>query len=225
MTGPGVNEATTVGPRGRARREALLRAAEELFVEKGFEKTTLSDIISRAGGSRATLYEHFGDKQGLFRAMMEDNSARILGGLSAIEADDLTRPETALTGFALHFARILVEDRTVSIIRILVAEGRRVPDIVESFFRIGPDQGKAKVAAFMTRLVDAGVLRLENPSTAARAFLGMVTGDLLLRRLIAPDQPVPMDEVEVYIRQAVGLFLSGAGTAERPLAPIVANGA
>lgn len=202
-------EASTVGPRGRARRQALLDAAALLFVEKGFEKTTLSDIISRAGGSRATLYEHFGDKEGLFRAMMEENSAQILEGLAAAQADDNTAPEAGLTMFALHFVRTLLGDRAAAVTRILVSEGRRVPDIAEAFFRIGPDTAVAQLAAYLKRLADRGALRIDDPVVAARAFLGMMTGGIMMRRLILPDQPLPIDDVDRYIRQAVALFLHG----------------
>ena len=75
--------ARPVGPRGEARRRALLDAAARLFVTKGFEKTTLRDLVEAAGGSRATIYELFGDKAGLFRAMMEESNRRVLDHLAA----------------------------------------------------------------------------------------------------------------------------------------------
>src|SRR3546814_8176513 len=67
-----------LGPRAEARRRALLDAAARLFVTKGFEKTTLSDLVGTAGGSRATIYELFGSKAGLFRAMMEESNQRVV---------------------------------------------------------------------------------------------------------------------------------------------------
>lgn len=44
------------------RRSALLTAAQNLFLEQGYERTTLGDVVARAGGSLATLYKLFGDK-------------------------------------------------------------------------------------------------------------------------------------------------------------------
>ncbi|PWC35762.1 TetR/AcrR family transcriptional regulator [Azospirillum sp. TSO35-2] len=200
---------STVGPRGMARRQAILEAARRLFIDKGFEKTTLSDIIAQAGGSRATLYEHFGDKAGLFRAMMEENSAHILAGLAAAQADDRASPEAGLTAFALHLAHALLNDKTTSIVRILVAEGGRVPDIAETFFRIGPETAVQRLAEYLECLSGAGTLRIDDPEIAARAFLGMVTGNLLLRRLVLPESAPPIAEIDRYVRQAVVLFLSG----------------
>jgi len=209
-------ELSTVGPRGWARRQALLDAAGRLFIEKGFEKTTLSDIINRAGGSRATLYEHFGDKEGLFRAIMEENSACILEGLGAAQTDELMPPEAALNMFAQHFVQALLDDQTMSILRILVSEGGRIPDIAEAFFRIGPDTTATRLAGYLQRLSDAGALRIDDPLAAAHAFMGMVTGNIVMRRLILPQQPLDMAEVDRYVRQAIALFLQGTQAVGAP---------
>lgn len=200
----------TCGPRGLARRQAILTAARRLFIEKGFEKTTLSDIIAVAGGSRATLYEHFGDKEGLFRAIMEEDNAMILSGLAPAQADDRVTPEAGLTAFALHLVKALLNEETTGTVRILISEGDRVPDIAEAFFRIGPENAIRRLAEYLQRLSDSGALKIEDPAVAAQAFLGMVTGNLLMRRLILPQSAPAIPDLDRYVRQAVRLFLSGA---------------
>ncbi|WP_244592287.1 TetR/AcrR family transcriptional regulator [Azospirillum palustre] len=200
----------TCGPRGLARRQAILTAARRLFVEKGFEKTTLSDIIAVAGGSRATLYEHFGDKEGLFRAIMEEDNAMIFSGLAPAQADERVTPEAGLTAFALHLVKALLNEETTATVRILIAEGDRVPDITEAFFRIGPENAIGRLADYLQRLSDSGDLSIDDPAAAAQAFLGMVTGNLLIRRLILPQSAPAIPDLDRYVRQAVRLFLTGA---------------
>ncbi|CAO3458186.1 TetR/AcrR family transcriptional regulator [Azospirillum largimobile] len=208
--GPPAAGPATCGPRGLARRQAILTAARRLFIEKGFEKTTLSDIIAVAGGSRATLYEHFGDKEGLFRAIMEEDNAMILSGLAPAQADDRVTPEAGLTAFALHLVKALLNEETTGTVRILISEGDRVPDIAEAFFRIGPENAIRRLAEYLQRLSDSGTLKIEDPAVAAQAFLGMVTGNLLIRRLILPQSAPAIPDLDRYVRQAVRLFLSGA---------------
>lgn len=208
--GPATAGPATCGPRGLARRQAILTAARRLFIEKGFEKTTLSDIIAVAGGSRATLYEHFGDKEGLFRAIMEEDNAMILSGLAPAQADDRVTPEAGLTAFALHLVKALLNEETTGTVRILISEGDRVPDIAEAFFRIGPENAIRRLAEYLQRLSDSGALKIEDPAVAAQAFLGMVTGNLLMRRLILPQSAPAIPDLDRYVRQAVRLFLSGA---------------
>ena len=202
-----------MGPRGRARCRALLDAAAALFMEKGYDQTTLSDIVSRAGGSRATLYEHFGDKAGLFRAMMEEHNARFLTSLSALTISTSEPPEAALTRFGLHFLHTLMEPETAAILRTLVSEGTRIPDIAASFFRIGPDIVSSRFADDLRRLAEAGTLRIPDPEAAAHAFIGMIIGSLLLPRLVLPDAAVSDAELERHVRQAVALFLDGTRAA------------
>lgn len=208
--GPPPAGPATCGPRGLARRQAILTAARRLFIEKGFEKTTLSDIIAVAGGSRATLYEHFGDKEGLFRAIMEEDNAMILSGLAPAQADDRVTPEAGLTAFALHLVKALLNEETTGTVRILISEGDRVPDIAEAFFRIGPENAIRRLAEYLQRLSDNGTLKIEDPAAAAQAFLGMVTGNLLIRRLILPQSAPAIPDLDRYVRQAVRLFLNGA---------------
>jgi AcrR family transcriptional regulator len=207
-TGPTCGPATC-GPRGMARRQAILAAARRLFIEKGFEKTTLSDIIAVAGGSRATLYEHFGDKEGLFRAIMEEDNAMILSGLAPAQTNEQVTPEAGLTAFALHLVKALLNEETTATVRILIAEGDRVPDIAEAFFRIGPENAIGRLADYLRRLSDRGDLRIDDPAAAAQAFLGMVTGNLLIRRLILPQSAPAIPDLDRYVRQAVRLFLNG----------------
>lgn len=91
--------------RGQARRRALLQGAAKLFKDKGYQATSLSDLIKEAGGSRASLYDYFGGKEGLLRAMLEEHTERILFDLSALKPDpEKTSPEEALNQLGLRFA-------------------------------------------------------------------------------------------------------------------------
>ena len=201
------------GPRGQARCRALLDAAAALFVEKGIALTSLSDILRQAGGSRTTLYEHFGDKEGLFRAVMERHCDRVLEEMSAMQAGEPAAMAEALEEnlfrVGLHIAGTLTMPETAAILRILVSEGGRIPDIARAFFQVGPEKTVRWLADGFRDLAEAGRLRIDDPEAAAHAFIGMMVGDLLTRRLILPDESVSMEELEHYVRQSVRLFLQG----------------
>lgn len=208
------------GTRGHARCRALLDAAAALFVEKGYAGTSLSDVLKVAGGSRTTLYAHFGDKDGLFRAMMEEHCARVLDGMTpealALDAptdgdsEPIADPEERLVRIALHIMHALTEPQTTAILRTLISEGARIPDLVETFVRVGPERTRDRMAGCLRELAAAGRIRVADADVAAQAFCGMVTGNLLMERLILPDRPVDMPAVEAYVRASVSLFLRGA---------------
>lgn len=198
-----------IGPRGEARRRALLDAAARLFVTKGFEKTTLSDLVDAAGGSRATIYELFGDKAGLFRAMMTETNHRVVEQLAAARTAATASPDEALVRFASHFLKGILNDEARAVVRVLVAESGRIPDIAEDFWRSGPAATVQQVADYLSALADGGGLRIDDPAAAAQSFISMVVGDLFMKGLILPGPPVPDAEIECRVRSAVRLFLDG----------------
>ncbi len=211
-------DGTAMGVRGWTRCRALLDAAAALFVEKGYAATSLSDVLREAGGSRTTLYKHFGDKDGLFRAMMEEHCARVLDGMASDVAtddagglaDEAADPEERLIRIALHITASLTEPQTTAILRTLISEGNRVPDLVETFVRVGPERTRERMAGCFRELAAAGRIRVADPEMAAQAFCGMVTGNLLMERLILPRRPVDAAAVESYVRASVRLFVRGA---------------
>ena len=57
--------------RGHERRLALLISANDLFLERGYDAVSLDDIVNHAGGSKASIYKYFGNKEGLFTAICD----------------------------------------------------------------------------------------------------------------------------------------------------------
>jgi AcrR family transcriptional regulator len=65
-----------------ATKAALLSAAQELFTERGFDRTTVRDIAARAGANQALLFRYFGSKEALFRAAMASQAQQFLAQTS-----------------------------------------------------------------------------------------------------------------------------------------------
>jgi AcrR family transcriptional regulator len=61
-----------------ATKAALLRAAQELFTERGYERTTVRDIADRAGVNQALLFRYFGNKEDLFQAVLANESRTLV---------------------------------------------------------------------------------------------------------------------------------------------------
>jgi AcrR family transcriptional regulator len=71
----------TRAARGDATRESLLRAAHDLFAERGYAAIGTEEIVARAGVTRGALYHHFADKQDLFRTVHEDLERSLVAGI------------------------------------------------------------------------------------------------------------------------------------------------
>ncbi|MDX9859575.1 MAG: TetR/AcrR family transcriptional regulator [Rhodospirillales bacterium] len=201
---------TKIGPRGQARRRRLLEAAVRLFAEKGFEATTLTDLVNEAGGSRTSLYEYFGDKEGLLRAVMAEQCDHLLSDLAALRPDPSMTPEAALSRMGMRFVEGLTDDAAMSALRVLIAEGDKFPEMGAFVLRRGPDSVVARTAEYLLELAEAGKLRIDDPHDAARAFIGLLIGDMLLRCLISPAACVSRQDMENHVSRSVQIFLTGA---------------
>ncbi|WP_316980419.1 TetR/AcrR family transcriptional regulator [Shumkonia mesophila] len=197
-----------IGPRGEARRRAMLDAATELFVEKGFEGTSVTDIIACSGGSRATLYEIFGGKEGLFEAMVEEGCRKVVAPLEA-KAIEGRQPKDVLCNFGHHIAEQMMTVESRALTKILAADGHRLPDIVDFFFRHGLDLVRDRLADYLRQASVAGYLAITDADTAASLFLSMVEGDGMIRRIFGASRQMSAEQVRRQIAMATDIFLHG----------------
>ncbi|MBB6254508.1 TetR/AcrR family transcriptional regulator [Nitrospirillum iridis] len=205
---PTVDVPPKLGRRAEARRTAMLDAAQKVFLEKGFERATLGDIVALSGGSRATLYELFGGKEGLFLAVLQGVTAHI-GQLMTDLAESCGPPEEVLLRFGTSLLEALIQPQVMAVHRILLAEGRLFPDQLEGFFRTGPDQSRLKVANYLRRAADQGLIVVDDPVVAARVFFGMVTAGYSFEGQVNPARLGDAADRDAYVQQVVHVFLNG----------------
>jgi AcrR family transcriptional regulator len=108
--------------RSEATRTALITAARGLFVEKSYAETSTPDIVEAAGVTRGALYHHFPDKQALFRAVVEAESAAVAEEIERAAPQDLPPLEALLKGGEAFLAAMREPGRT----RLLLLDGPAV---------------------------------------------------------------------------------------------------
>ena len=195
--------------RGELRVERFLDAATEVFTEKGYQHARLSEIVARAGGSLATLYRVFGDKEGLAHAIirrrLEDLSARLTGlNLSGLP------PEQALRQAAERIAEGMATADSVVIHRIVIGEGQSFPEMRDWFFDHAVAAVGGKLREYFEQEVAAGRLNIASPTTASSQFFMMLFGDLVIRVSSGNLKEPDAEELRAYAQAAADLFLHGA---------------
>ncbi|EWY37356.1 TetR family transcriptional regulator [Skermanella stibiiresistens SB22] len=196
------------GSRGDARRQAILDAAWSLFLEKGFERTTLADIISRSGGSRSTVYEHFGDKDGLFETVITLKCDEFVERFRHIPFND-SDPERALTEFGVNFAHGLLTPECPKIMRLLIANADHLPKVIDVFFKGGPTVLRGILSDYLRSATERGELRVEDPDHAAVTFMGLLHGDQYLKMLLRPTDLATPEQMTRHVEGVVRIFLDG----------------
>lgn len=195
--------------RGEMRRAAIVAAATDVFLEHGFGAATLDDVVRRAGGSRATLYENFGSKEGLFAAIIARQCDLIVAPLKALSEDD-GAPEDVLAAVGRRFMDILMSPRGLGLYRMVSAEAARFPALGAQVFACGPKAAADRLAVYLRAQVEAGTLSVPDADLAARHFLEMVKGDLHTRALFNVAPAPKSAEIDACVKSAVAIFLTGA---------------
>ncbi|MBI1400519.1 TetR/AcrR family transcriptional regulator [Hyphomonas sp.] len=212
MSKPPVHELEPSPPatksRGDLRREAFLTAAREVFLEQGYDAASMAEIVRRAGGSLTTLYNQFGDKQGLFLAMIRER-AQLLSASMFVELSAHTPIETGLTRIAEQSLTMLLEPQSLEMYRLLLSLGAKHPEVAAAFQANGPDRVSEALAAYLMDRAEAGEIAVEDPVEAAFLFIALARAGLVTRALLNPSFRPGPDEIKASVRTVVQLFLHG----------------
>jgi TetR/AcrR family transcriptional regulator of autoinduction and epiphytic fitness len=155
-------------------RAAILDAAADLFLEHGYDATPLARIAERAGVSKATLFKQFPTKAELFEATVLA-AADTPGDVVDPPAGDLV---AGLVHLGRAYAQILGRPRVTGLMRAIIAESPRFPELRERTF----DFGTLTVLTALRRyLRDQGA---DDPEVAATQFLGMIASAIFWPRLV-----------------------------------------
>ena len=185
-------------PRER-RHEAILDAAEALFMDQGYDRTSLAEIVRRSGGALATLYELFGNKQGLLHAIaVRWRDETMQGRVNQVEASDASAVDI-LMGFVRREIGLWQSPRTVALLRMLVSEGLRDRDFALQTYRDLHLPFIAEVSALFSEWAATGKAAIDDPEAAAHLFLSTISGDMMLNRLFGVEDGM-LDEAQIRWR-------------------------
>src|SRR6267378_4959097 len=144
--------------RAAERREAIIEAAMEEFIARGFAATRLDDVAQRAGVAKGTIYLHFKDKEALFQELIRSALVPLIGRL-AVPPPAGGSVRAALERFAQTFAQEVVTTRRGDIVRLIVAEGARFPGIADFYYREVVSRGMAGMRALIELGINRGEIR------------------------------------------------------------------
>ncbi|OSQ39814.1 TetR/AcrR family transcriptional regulator [Thalassospira mesophila] len=201
--------------RGEARRRAMLDATWEILATKGFAAVTLNDVISRSGGSRTTLYEAFGGKDGLIASVLTEKCQEFSEILQTSLGSDIP-PREALLNFTIIMTEKCLDDESIRIMSFLQLEMDQFPGIRETFMKNGPEPVTERTISFFQHQNDIGNMRIADPEFTAKMFLAMIQGqwrDVVLET--APSHIPSKDEIVKRANQLIDLLFNGIWTRNR----------
>ncbi|MEV5543337.1 TetR/AcrR family transcriptional regulator [Saccharopolyspora shandongensis] len=210
MSGAGTTAASgRSASRGRIdKRQAILDAAMRVFAREGYAQAGVDAIAAEAGVAKPTVYNHFGDKENLFRQAIAADADRALARnmevVDQLRSEGDLRPMLEEVGFRL--LQCHCDDRSWALRRLLYAELGRFPDLIDIVRGRASDRVTEALADRLARLALAGRLRACDPAEAAEQFAALLTGPMEARARLGTRQ-VPDDELRTVAAAAVRTFL------------------
>jgi AcrR family transcriptional regulator len=156
--GGGKAAAPNRSERAAERRAAIVDAAMEEFVARGFAATRLDDIARRAGVAKGTIYLHFRDKESMFEELIRTAIVPLVGTLTGPPPVGASIRD-ALEGFARVFIQEIATTRRGDIVRLIIAEGPRFPAIADFYYREVISRGMAGIRALIELGIASGEIR------------------------------------------------------------------
>jgi TetR/AcrR family transcriptional regulator, mexJK operon transcriptional repressor len=201
-----------------------MKAALGLFASQGYAATTLEDIAAATPVSRQTVYNHFGDKETLFLAVVDANVTASLDDLRQVTAQ-FPPPRADVEAHLHEIARRLMVvflDPRAAALRVLVqSEAPRHPRLLQLWRERTTNPVWSALIGQMAQLANSGDLSIDDPTHAAGHFVALTTGaawqmtelgTFALREDPAPGSP----DVDAALRSAVGLFVRGYSRLPKP---------
>lgn len=197
--------------------QAILVAAEEVFLRGGYLGTNMDDLAALSGVSKQTVYKHFGSKEGLFvelvTSMTQDAGDKV-GHEVIADPADAEALEPYLLDYAERQLAIVMTPKLLQLRRLVIGEVSRFPALATALYDSGPRRAMAGMAALFARLAEAGLLEIKDPDVAASQFNWLVMAEPVNAAMLLGDDAIPSrDALTRHAQEAVRVFLA----AHRPI--------
>lgn len=190
------------------RREALLAAAADVFFTEGYAAASIDSIIERAGGSKRNIYNEFGNKEGLFSALVSTFAEKILASLVIEEVEGRPLRQT-LIEFGCQLMAIYMSPAWIGVYRSVLAEANRYPDLGRIVYECGPARATIGLAEVLEAAKRRGEIKVDDCFRVAGHFVGLIRDNLQLQVVLGLRPPLDETEIRQSVQLAVDLFLMG----------------
>jgi AcrR family transcriptional regulator len=192
---PAAKPASNRAERAAERRAAIIEAALDEFIARGFTATRLDDVAKRAGVAKGTIYLHFKDKESMFEELIRTALVPLIGRMMAPPPIGGSIRD-AVEGFARTFMQEVVSTRRGDIVRLIVAEGPRFPEVADFYYREVVSRGLAGMRALIEVGIARGEIRQENLARFPQLLVAPAIVAVIWQSLFS--KHAPLDAIEMF---------------------------
>lgn len=195
-------------PRSKRKRLAILEAATAAFLESGYGAATMDEIATRAKVSKQTIYHHFGSKDVLFAAIVEQRCDAFLAPIATVELTAGDLAET-LRLLGRDFLTRVLSPASLSLHRLLVSESARFPELGRLSYECGPARLVAGLAKLLAVHGPRHGLAIPDPDRSAEQFFGSLLGFVQLQAILCDNADECAAGIDSNVERTVSVFIAG----------------
>jgi AcrR family transcriptional regulator len=170
------------------KQEAILQGAVQVFLRLGYAGTSMDRVAAEAGVSKQTIYSHFQDKEGLFKALMERMTIRRFQ--AAFHTTTLQgEPTVLLRQFAETYLNKIADEEYIALFRLIFAESVRFPELAKLYGRTVIQQGRQIVSNYFR---DHPELGFTDPEAIAQVFVGALVSYVVAQEIFYGKDTIPL---------------------------------
>jgi AcrR family transcriptional regulator len=192
----------------RSKRTRILDIAEREFLEHGFDGTSIDSIVEHAGGSKSTVYAHFRDKSILFAEALAGIRQEIDFSLTRFRDTSPAHSAEALVLMAVELISVQYHERALHLLRVIIAESDRFPEVAHQYYHHGPAELTRQVAAFLDESRRFGARFNGTTEHAAELLLSLSQGPRQMRILMGLEPPPDPQTTAEFAEEIVERFVS-----------------
>ncbi|WP_025037230.1 TetR/AcrR family transcriptional regulator [Bradyrhizobium sp. DOA9] len=192
--GPDAAPASNRAARAAERRAAIVEAAMEEFIARGFAATRLDDIAKRAGVAKGTIYLHFKDKESMFEELVRIVIVPVVARLATLPPPAGSVRDLIET-FAGNFLKEVIGTRRGDLVRLIVAEGPRFPSVADFYYREVVSRGIAAMRALIELGIARGEIRQKDLARYPQILVAPAMIAVIWQSLFARHAPLDAQEM------------------------------
>lgn len=191
----------------------ILEVANEFFLKYGYKKTSLQMIVKQTGGSLATIYKVFGNKEDLFQKVIEFNGQKFIETMNQIfiqNMDSDLNLNEYLYNIGLHLIREVLKANNIAFLRLMILEGYGNQSFIETFRRSSDSMVFSIVSQGIKHYNSEQSLNLkdEEIERCARLFIHLIIESYWFDSLLDSNyQPPKDDKIQEDLKRAVKFFM------------------
>jgi TetR/AcrR family transcriptional regulator, mexJK operon transcriptional repressor len=199
------------------RKKKVMEIATQLFIERGYAATSLVDIAKGAGVATRTLYQHFGDKEAMFREVILARDTDAIIYPPEIEAGDTV--VSVLNRAGRYSCDVAFRPRSVELMRLMIAESNRFPDFMTKVASAIFSKFQANVRELFEQMARLKMIPDGDHARTGALFVDLMLGSAPIMNYMNWAASPPTDK---DIEARVNLFINGAfGSPAAGAAPIL----